>query len=285
VAVTVIIAIINAPSFPSWTGINGKTAWDLFEMLLIPLALALVGIWFGWQQKAWELKIAEEQRKLEQQIARDRIEETRLQDYFDRMTDLLLRENLCTVEEGSEVRSIARARTLNILSNLSGDRKGGVLRFLAETKLIVSEHPQIIKPIISLTHADLSDIKLSVPLLQGADLRGADLRNADLTGLFQDIPIVANLQEANLQGANLQGANLSGAWLQDADLEGANLQDANLSGCNLKRTILTRATLQGANLDHIRYDNTMNIYWPNGYTPPPTAINTSRLGRESNDTA
>lgn len=276
VTVVTVIAIIN------------NIGWKLAEILLIPFALFVAGVWFSRQQKAWELKIAD-----------DRIEETRLQDYFNRMDDLLLRENLHDAEEKTEVRHIARARTLNILRNLNGNRKGEVLLFLAETQLIISEEK---KPIISLAGADLPEVKYPSPRLQGAELQWADLHGADLTGFRGRIEISANLENANLDHANLQDANLSGASLQgaslqradlrranlsstelrNADLLGADLRGANLSGAILEKTMLQGAKLEGANLNHILYYR-MDEYWPDGYTPPPTAINTSRPVKESKE--
>jgi uncharacterized protein YjbI with pentapeptide repeats len=273
------IAIIDRTSpWPHWTGISdreiaqntvpGKTAWDLADLLLVPLALALFAYFFNKRQKEYELEIAQKEREQEREIARERVEETALQNYLDKMTELLLPPNyLRESEEDSEVRSIARSRTLTVLRGLNGDRKGSVIRFLHESKLIDAD-----KTIINLRTADLG----------GADLIGADLSGADLSG--------ANLTEAILSGANLSGANLSQARLTEvilwhanltgadlgranllgADLLGANLTEANLTEAFLRRANLSRANLSGANLTEaalyvVRYNN--KTIWPDGYDP------------------
>jgi uncharacterized protein YjbI with pentapeptide repeats len=128
-----------------------------------------------------------------------------LQAYFEAMTGLLLPpNNLRESAEGSEVRSIARARTLAVLRGLEGRedkksaRKGSVLRFLYEARLIGSEEKDVVVG------------------LSGADLMGADLS-------------FANLSQANLSGADLSQASLIGTLLSGADLSGTDLSGTDLS--------------------------------------------------------
>ena len=49
-AIIVLLAIGGAAS--SWTGFRGKTVWDLLQLLIVPLALAVIGLWFAAQQDA-----------------------------------------------------------------------------------------------------------------------------------------------------------------------------------------------------------------------------------------
>lgn len=99
--------------------------------------------------------------------------------------------------------------------------------------------------------------------LQGANLLGANLEGADLRS--------ANLQQAALWGANLRRANLGDANLQGAYLVNANLQETALWGTNLHGAILAGTNLQGARYS---FDTT----WPEGFTPPPEAINADAGG-------
>src|SRR5438874_719490 len=86
-----------------WTGFN-KTLWDWMQLLIIPVALALVAVWFN--------RI---ERKNEQFIASDNQRETALQGYLDRMSELLLKEDLRLSNPDDEVRNVARVRTLTLL--------------------------------------------------------------------------------------------------------------------------------------------------------------------------
>ena len=223
-----------------------KTLWDWMQLLIIPAVLAGGAILLNRAQRQRELDIAEKERETERQIAKNREEERALQSYLEAMTRLLLEEGLRTSGEVSEVRSIARARTLTILSSLSGERKANILHFLYEAGLIRGLQPiNPIETVVYLDNADLSRVNLSMASLVKADLEGVNLREADLS-------------EADLSGANLEGASLEDVILEDAVLEyvdlwgavlvGTNLKGANLKGADLRKANLWRAKLDRANL-------------------------------------
>lgn len=115
--------------------------------------------------------------------------------------DTPLRES----EEGDEVNTLARSRTLTVLSRLDGERKAHVVLFLYESRLINKDRPDV-----DLRGADLSDVSLTGADLSGADLSGADLVNADLS--------VANLESATLADNKLRDANLESATMPDGQI-------------------------------------------------------------------
>ena len=198
------------------TGFETKTLWDWMELLIIPLFLAGGVFYLNRSEKEIERKTAEERAKLEREIAQDGQQEATLQAYLDRMTELLLNENLRTTQK-EEVRNVARIRTLTILRGLDVKRRGLVLLFLQEAKLIHRGDTVV-------------------------DLSGATMEDADL--------IFADLIDTQLLGVNLQGACLQGAYLQGACLQGANLHNANLLGADLRDSILQDTYLQGANISN-----------------------------------
>jgi hypothetical protein len=180
------------------------TLWDWIKLLVVPAVIAGVSIWFNYQQQ-------ERQREVENRRTQDAV----LQAYLDQMGQLLLDKDkpLRQSKEGDEVSMLARARTLTALSQLDGKRKGTLIRFLSEARLIQGRPGMESgvrgwtqqRPIIGLTSADLSD---------------ADLSDADLT--------YALLAEASLRGANLRGADLSNAVLFNTDLTGAIMPDGQI---------------------------------------------------------
>jgi uncharacterized protein YjbI with pentapeptide repeats len=230
--------------WPRWTGFRGKTAWDWMQLFIVPLVLTVLGLSFAiaqqvvanlqqdLQQQRAETRSAQQAQKIENQraqaereLAAQRAQDERLQAYLDQMSNLLLEKDLRASKEDSEVRTLARVRTLTALESLDPSRKTAVVQFLAEAGLVQSVDGR--DPIIGLSGAELSGANLSRANLSGADLRSADLRSANLRSAnLSD----ADLREADLHNTLLSDAFLNDAFLNDADLSDADLSDADLSG-------------------------------------------------------
>ena len=201
-------------------GLSGKTLWDwlqLLAVLAIPVVVAFVSISFSTQQDAnnqrqhqIDLKIAQDNRQNDVQLANDQQQEATLKSYLDDMSDLLLNHNLRNPKPADEVRQVARERTLTALRRLKANRNKIVLQFLQDAQLIGIKNAVI-------------------------DLSNADLGGDDLSG-------------ANLSNANLRGANLSYATLSYADLSNTNLSYTILSNADLSYAILSNATVTNEQL-------------------------------------
>jgi len=207
----------------TWMGFN-KSLWDWMQLLIIPVALAFVAIWFN-----------RVERRNEQAISLDNQREGALQAYLDKMSDLLLKEGLRQSEQHAEVRNIARARTLTVLRKLDGKRKGSLLQFLYEAGLIDKDDCVIHLSGADLQGVDLRGMKLRNANLGAVDLSEADLRMADLSNAF--------LEETDLSGANLSGAILIDAFMACADLREADLEEADLREVNLEKAELGKINL------------------------------------------
>ncbi len=245
------------------------TVRDWLQLLIVPLALVVIGFIFTMQQNARQQEIEDQRNQQAQKIENQRaeadreIEEQRaqqatLQAYLDQIGTLLLDRDLRNSSENSDVRRLARARTLVVLDALGSDRQSRVLRFLEETELIQARPPDR-PPIISLKYASLRNFKLTgKQLLKATDLTQANLSGAELaeTDLEGTVLSGAHLEGANLSGANLRDATLSGAYLYDTNLSGADLTGADLSdaqgrfesGARMRGADLGGADLSRANL-------------------------------------
>ena len=217
VVIALVVVILGGYLFHwDWTGFNGniksgKTLWDWMQLLFIPVVLTLGAIWYTARQNH------------DLQITLDNQRETVLQNYLDKMSELLLHENLRTSKRGDDVTNIAHARTLTVLPKLDPIRKRSIILFLAESGLITRD-----KWVIDTSFADLRGVDLSQAMkLDSISLEGAYLQGANLSR--------AELSRANLRGTNLLHANLSGTDLWEADLTDANLTDSDLRGATLKR--------------------------------------------------
>jgi len=234
------------------------------------LAVAVLGFVFSTQQDPRQQAIddqrdqpahdIEEQRvgseaQLEKQHSQQAV---LLHSYLEQMRHQVLDNDLSASDEGSEMRTLARERTLRVLQKLDPSHKTMAVLFLAGTDLIGSVGRR--EPVLDLSgaklgdadlsdtdlshtdlsHIDFSGVKLGNVTLTNADLSGADLRGADLT--YADLE-GATLRDANLSGANLLGTSLSSAELEDADLSEALLDDADLRDANLRDAELRNGDL------------------------------------------
>lgn len=244
-AVAIVIAVILLGMYrehaygidwADWTGLHKKTLWDLLELLVVPLTLAMAAYY-----------LSREDRRNENRIAAERAQDVTLQDYLDSMSDLVLNRRLVSSEQDRDiawenVRRLARIRTLTTLQRLDGARKGLLVRFLYHSELIAAKAPIIDMSGADLTYAELSGGDASGnpgrPSLSYLSLSGVFLAGADLRG--------ANLAEAKLNSANLAMADLTNANLSHAHLMQADLRDATLTNACFREASLLSADLTGS---------------------------------------
>jgi uncharacterized protein YjbI with pentapeptide repeats len=222
--------------------LRSKTLWDWLDLIIVPLILAVGLFWLQqreerqekFQQKQ-EAKRDEIRQKEEAERQRDGQYQTTLENYFDKMSALLLDKQLRESDESAEVRSIARTWTLTAIRNVGVKRLYAVFQFVQDADLF---------EVISFKDS-LSGMHWKDANLMDANLEGAVLLSANLEG--------ANLRAANLKGANLFGANLTGAYLGGARMEGAILANANLEGAELFMADLSEVDLYLANIRGATY--------------------------------
>jgi uncharacterized protein YjbI with pentapeptide repeats len=234
-AIGILILAIPAATggaWPAWTGLAGKTAWDLANLVIVPVSLAVIAFLFSDRQRLedreiaraqreQDLRMAEQQRSTDNEIALNREREEALQAYLSTMTELILGHDLAD----AKVAAIAQARTISLLSRLDGNRRSAVLEFLVEAGLVAAE-----KPTIRLSGADLSNMQGVRFAMTGVSLSGA------------------NLSKSRLAHASIRSSDLRYADLTEVDLSDADLFNTDLCGANLWRTDFSRAILVGANL-------------------------------------
>jgi uncharacterized protein YjbI with pentapeptide repeats len=210
-------------------GFRGMTVRDWLQLLIVPLALVLIGFLFTMQQDARQQRTEDQRAQAERRLAEQSAQDEALQAYLDQLSSLLLEKDLRNSEQGSEVRTLARARTATVIQRLDADGNRNVIRFLNEAGLTKNR-------------------RSSIRLLAGVDLQGAQLGGADLvsTDLSYTNLSDADLSHANLLDAKLRGTDLSDADLSDADLKYAYLIEADLSNANLNGADLIEANLSNA---------------------------------------
>jgi hypothetical protein len=212
-ALAILLAILTLIGLPF-----GITLWAWLKLLIVPVVLAIGGFLF-----------TRSENRATQAVAERRAQDEALQAYLDQIGQLLLDKErpLRQSKVGDEVRILARARTLTVVTRLDSFGIGSAMRFLYESGLIGKDNPVVDLKSANLRGAYLQAANLRRVLLQkvyldDAHLLGADLRGADMQETW--------LGNATLAGASMQGADLRGAVLEGANLLSADLSDADMAG-------------------------------------------------------
>jgi uncharacterized protein YjbI with pentapeptide repeats len=222
-----------------------KFLWDWMDLLIIPVILIVGGFLLNHSEEVVRREIADKQRDTDFTIAEDRIDEERkrtldrqreesLEDYIDKMTELLLQHKLKN-GNNKTVANVARAKTLATVRVLDGFRKGLVLKFLFDAGLINGE-----KPIINLQYADFSGTQYTNAYLGNANLTNVDFNNAKL--------IRVDLNNAILTGVVLKDADLSNGKIRSSKLESTIFEDTNIEGISVSDSFFINVTMKNTNL-------------------------------------
>jgi hypothetical protein len=251
VAIVIVLIAIGAYSREwEWTGFLGKTLWDWMHLLLVPIILALGGLFFTQMERrdsARAQKLTQEQIR-QTQVRLERDAEQALRDSaLERYGQSTQRFMQAVDQLGADKLEIRLGGIYSLERTAQEDRDyhwpimellSTFVRETAPRRPPISSEEWVeeiypprpdIQAVLSVIgrravyHRTDSSVEYGIIDLRDTDIRRADLQHAYLQGAnFQG----ADLQEANLQGATLQEANLRGATLQRANLQGANLQGA-----------------------------------------------------------
>ena len=255
-SILLVIIISNWISNFKWSGFQKKSFWDWLQLLIVPLMLA-----FG----AFYLNYASETR--DKQIAEEGKQQELLKDYFSKMQTLIIEtkkskdsqpkivETKKSVEttkskdsqpnpDGApllpEFIPIAEALTFAVLDQLDGKRKGKVITYLADSKLITANiKDKDSKPVIDLKNANLKEIEIdnldmNGQLIDKDTIQGVIIRGADMTN--------ANLKKVYLTYSDLTGSDLSKATLTTVDLTGAKMESVKLIETDIKDITISPQT-------------------------------------------
>ncbi len=208
----IILIIINRLSQYKWSGFQNKQLWNWLELLIIPILLVIGG---------FILENNAEQRIKDSSIEKEKQES--LKEYFKSVQMIVassskrnssktkpskLVDNLTYIDK-----ELIESFTQLVLSEINGDQKRQVVKFLYELELIKCNQQKNCPNVINLDPFDLTEAKLE---------------NLDLKKIF--------LHGANLTSAKLNGTNLEFADLQNTILEKTEFNLARLKNVNMGQT-------------------------------------------------
>ncbi len=248
-----IVAIASLPYwtfFPEWTGFQDKKAWDLIELLIVPLFLAIGATIFSQLQRNTEIQIETERQR-----------ESSFQTYIDRIKDMIV--ELYTSETDLDtLGNIGAAYTRATLQGLDAKRKVMLLEFLYHTQLIGwAEKPfgeRQLQLIFLGENADFSGLIAQAsygPMLTlcGVNLAQVNLSNSKLIGL--------DFHKAYLSSCNMSNSSIASVDFSDADMSGINLYNTQMGeGVFFDRAELRFANFKNADLRKVNLNNVNSIF-------------------------
>ncbi|PKO16846.1 MAG: hypothetical protein CVU39_06415 [Chloroflexi bacterium HGW-Chloroflexi-10] len=257
--------VLGYTEWVAWTGFGetspdgNKTFWDWLDLLIIPFVLSIGALIFNKIQKENEQNFAKQRYADEQSLIQTRFVKeqeligqrqenemllnldiqrgTSFQAFIDRMSDLVLKNDLQDTSCKGEIKSIARSLTITNMFTLDEVRNNLLLKFLRELKLL-----DIQNPIIVFDKYDLRKMALKSVDFTGISLKNVNLEEADLADCIFDQTC---LRGADLTRAKLYGAKFLKADLQNAQIHQTNLATTTIKNCNFSNAGLIMATLVG----------------------------------------
>jgi hypothetical protein len=123
---------------PDWLGIQerrwkksadeelqpAKTAWDMLQLLIVPVMLVLIALYFNASQASRDRSREDRRIREDRALAEDAREDATLDAYVAKMSALILDRALLEAPPGSAVRQVARTATLVHISPLERIAKG-----------------------------------------------------------------------------------------------------------------------------------------------------------------
>lgn len=231
IATNVILIWAICPNLsPDWTGFGEypiienvapkKKLWDWMDLLIVPILIAITVWWLGWLDNQNQIKIDNEKAQRES-----------LNEFFKTISFYLLDKNLRNSKIESEIRSLARSRTIEFISRADSKRKGAILQFLFESALINSD------PVINLNGVRFDNSDFKFLSLKGVKLAGIYFKNCDFSN--------SNFFDSNFAASDFSGSNFSLAKFDNCNIAGAKFTFAKMRGIELRNTDLSQTFIDG----------------------------------------
>ncbi len=274
--------ILHYTTWADWTGIGdyigslakeqrGKTLWDILELLVIPIALAIIALYFNHHERESERKLSELRTQEDRKIAEQRMEEDRkiaadqqkediLRSYLDDMGKLLIDKELKGEKDKKEspIIAVAQVKTINALRSLDKERRDYIFYFLNDAGL-----SEWILEGISMNNLDFSGNRINNFNLRETDMNSSNLNQTILTEVNMTS---ARLFKASLQGSIMSLVNLSNAILIKCDFKNVSLWKVDFNGARMDSADFrstrflgdvnfSKADLHGVNFAHVDFQN------------------------------
>ncbi|UJR08862.1 hypothetical protein I4U23_013117 [Adineta vaga] len=226
-----------------------KTISHFISAILIPVLLAVFTIILAFQQESIaktnrdiDLQIASKQHQQNLDLAIDEQRNTLLVTYIDDISDLLLANNLSLNRQ--ILNAIVYPKTLAVLRQLDSIRKGHLIQFLRNSRLIATENPTF----LSLRYADFNSVRLGSLResinMQYISFASSYLENASfISGSFSHSDFTFSRMHGTLLNSSFNYATFHEADLTEVDFSNSSVYKADFTAANLRNAKISSAKL------------------------------------------
>lgn len=235
-----------------------RKLWDWFKLLLIPLAVTYIGVYFtvSFTERQADVNVEKARYEVTQNFLNTFQKENILEDVKKEVEDAKkldpkLIEKLKTGQIVCQdfifpKTTLLKNQTLSVLEQLTN------LKTSKSSKLIEKKH--IIEFLNSARLIKKGESYLNIAK---ADMSSSDLRRVNLEQACLDSVEFTAIDRSPTSRSDMRRANLKNSILKGALLEGVNLRYANLENADLRNSAsLKEADLRGANLSGAKIDKT-----------------------------
>ncbi|GAP13497.1 uncharacterized low-complexity proteins [Longilinea arvoryzae] len=261
-----ILDFSNNPNLVNLLGIRSpnprapKTLFDLFEILIIPVLIAIGTIFF---EQAF--------KSIESRDANERQQSALIEKYLETLETLYLDPVFFDYEKGKKSRVMIQAYTRDLLKNLHGHWIGVAIDLLDSYYLGLArdynvnenlEFEEIPEVLSDLSPEELDKLTPIVNLkslrFSNADLSERKFTNMNLEGVWviKSKWDSVDCRSINFFSVRFNNSSLRKAKFINCNFSGANFSSCNLEGCLFDNCILENAIFSHANLRKVEFIET-----------------------------
>jgi uncharacterized protein YjbI with pentapeptide repeats len=249
-------------------GFEGKTVWDVLDLLIVPISLVLFTTF----------------------ITRRDTVEINIQDYMDFIFEKIRDVDLTNNKVIQRIQPVLQIKTDLIFTKLHQSQYEQVLQFLSSMKLLgydSNKSPVIFLPSLNLENVSVSNLYLLEQNMFYSSFNNCDFIDADFSktnftlATFQNCSLIkGNFSESFFQNTNFKNNRLALSLFYKSDLSEINFSWSDLTRAKFSKTCLIKVNFSHCVLYNTKFENSIfenvvfkntkynqNTIWPQGFNP------------------
>jgi len=230
-----LLLVKDGRPWDEFSGFNNKTIWDLSELLIIPLTVAVI---------VYILDLSD--RKKEREISRIIQSENALLKYYEIFSKYVIDYDMLNSENGEILKDSLNNITNSIFLSLDNHRAKILFNFLLDNEFLTdSKYGD--KPTLTLNNVCIDNLNMFIKYLGCICLTNCKIRNSDFN--------LSNIVNAKFQNCDFSSSIFISATLNNSKIYDSDFSYANFSNADLLNTTFSNVNFFKTNLQHANFEN------------------------------